>query len=485
MIRQFLTGTKALLQNRPIVNGQILFPNDSSEVYYDINNVRRKVQGIFYIQSDSDLSGVVNPEEKLYFSASSGMLFFYDSGKQEFVQINRTGIITGNTSSQRTSLEHCAEDSIYVDSDTSELYVGVNINPTGVYWRKIGDNISNYNGQINLRTNNKNILSTDNSGNTTIGESSNSISINAKSFKLNGARENTANGVVVLGSDGYIIPSLIKSNKREDIEFSYSDLSDGKIILSDCYAGDFSVIDNDGKRVFPDEIQSGESVIVDFSSFSVTGTWKIHFRNFRKERVTLKVKLSYLVDKKLTIENCYVGDFSVIDENGSRILPDEQQVGNNIVIDFDGFQDEYVTVIYPVPYDCSNTQHSVGDSNSHSQSVSQEHSNSLSPSSDTLIGYMLSGAGSDEFNGRYDVVEGLEVGGKPVYTHKSTALGYETIAYLYYNSSFARWHLDWDSYTNDFYPAYCTTESNINSEWETISATAPGPSSVVAEIYDN
>lgn len=159
MIRQFLTGTKTLLLNRPVSNGQILFPNDASEIYYDMNNVRRKVQGICYVQSNSDLSGIVNPEEKLYFSIGSRMLFAYDSSNNEFIQVNRTGVINNLTSTQRLSLESCAEDCIYIDSDTMEAYIGVNLGSNSVslssfgnvFWRKIGESISNYNGLVDIK----------------------------------------------------------------------------------------------------------------------------------------------------------------------------------------------------------------------------------------------------------------------------------------------------------------------------------------------
>lgn len=117
--------------------------------------------------------------------------------------------------------------------------------------------------------------------------------------------------------------------------------------------------------------------------------------------------------------------------------------------------------------------------------VTSQGSNSLSTSiqNGTLVGYNISGADAAEFNGRYNIVSGLTVGGNPVYSHTSTALGYETTAYLYYNSGLARWHLDWDSYTNDFYPAYYTTDSDIFGEWEAVSASSPAPSSVVP-IYE-
>lgn len=217
MIRKFITGAKASLLNRSVVNGQILFPNDSTEIYFDMNNVRRKLQGICYVQHDSELSAISNPEEKLYFSTDSRMLFIYDFENEEFVQVNKTGVITNLTSSQRMDLLSCDENSIYIDSDTSVAYIGINSysdsesssssssssSSISVLWRKVGESISNYNGLVDIKTNNKNVISTDSDGNVLVGDASNGISINGV-FKLNGKINNTPGGVVTLNENGLI-----------------------------------------------------------------------------------------------------------------------------------------------------------------------------------------------------------------------------------------------------------------------------------------
>lgn len=217
MLRQFLSGSKAILKNKAIVNGQILFPNDASEIYYDINNVRRTVYGLFYVDNDVDLVGIANPEEKLYFSHGSKRVFAYNASTQEFVQVNRTGVVNNLTSAQRNALTSCVEDSIYIDSDTLEMYIGTNMGSNSlsasmfgnVYWHKIGESISNYNGLVSIRTNDKNVLSTNIGGDVTIGDSSNSCSINTSNLRLNNNAQNTANGVVVLDNNGKILQSLI------------------------------------------------------------------------------------------------------------------------------------------------------------------------------------------------------------------------------------------------------------------------------------
>lgn len=357
MIRQFLSGTKAVLLNQPIVNGQILFPNDASEIYYDMNGTRRGVTGVSYVRYDSDLTGIVNPEEKLYFSLDSRRMFAYDASTHEFIQVNRTGVVTNLTSAQRTSLESCAEDCIYIDSDTMEAYVGVNLGSNSassslfgsVFWRRIGESISNYNGQVNVRTNDKNVISTDQDGNISIGSNSTGVNVLTSNLKLNGNNTNTAGGLLVLDGNGMVPSDLISTSDeviKQDILFGSSDLTENKLVISDCYVGDFAITDNNGHRVMPDEIQSGSNVIVDFTNFNVTGTWKVHFTSIPTERDSVTVTLSELTNNKYTIENCTVGDFSVVDNDGNRILPDEQQVGSNVVLDFTGFPDETVKIIY-------------------------------------------------------------------------------------------------------------------------------------------
>lgn len=217
MLRQFLLGTKENIKNQSIVNGQILFSSNTSNIYYDVDGVRREVNSVLYVDSDSDLMRIAYPEEKLYLSRDSKRVFAYNASTQEFIQVNRTGVVNNLTSSQRMALTSCAEDCIYIDSDTMEMYVGINMSSNSssisifgnVFWRKIGESISNYNGLVNIRTNDKNVLSTDNNGNIEVGNESNSLSVKAKKLYFNGHQQNTAGGLVILDGNGQIPSGLI------------------------------------------------------------------------------------------------------------------------------------------------------------------------------------------------------------------------------------------------------------------------------------
>lgn len=334
MLRQFLSGTKTNLLNQPIINGQVLFPNDASEIYYDINGTRRTVQSIAYVNFDSDLTGIVNPEERLYFSLDSRRLFVYNSSSQEFIQVNRTGVVNNLTSAQRMALESCAEDCIYIDTDTMEAYIGVNIGSNSasaslfgnVFWRKIGESISNYDGLVNIKTANKNVISSDGTE-IEIGNSDTAVNIVGSVIKINGEE--------LTGS----------SDVKEDIYITSSNVNNSKFVVTGSNIGDFVVIDNNGYRVIPDEKQIPSGVEIDFTDFEIVGTWTISFIKYKvQERQNIHITRSDIVNNEYLIRNCYLGIFAIIDENGERILPDERQSGDNVIIDFTGFQDESFTI---------------------------------------------------------------------------------------------------------------------------------------------
>ena len=333
MIRQFLTGSKTSLLNTTIVNGQILFPNDSTEIYFDMNNVRRKLQGICYIQNDSELYEISNPQEKIYFSKDSRILFIYDSEKQEFVRLNRTGVITNLTSSQRMDLSSCQEDSIYIDSDTSVAYIGINSysdsesssssSSISVFWRQVGESISNYNGLVDIKTNNTNIISTNSSGDVEIGSQSNSVSING-SLSLNGNSENSPGGIVKINESGFIPKNLIFT-EREDISVSSNELVSGK--YTDSKIGDFVVLDSNGNKIQPDQQQLENSVDVDFTGFS-DNSFKIQFL------VSSRIDNDY---SKIALSSCsnlgfYISETSV---TISWTDPDDVELNDSILAEWD------------------------------------------------------------------------------------------------------------------------------------------------------
>lgn len=77
--------------------------------------------------------------------------------------------------------------------------------------------------------------------------------------------------------NGNTFEVIVANNSRDDISFTSSSLSDGKLTVPECAVGSCCVIDNNGWMVMPGQQQSGTGVVLDLSGFTVTGTWKVKF----------------------------------------------------------------------------------------------------------------------------------------------------------------------------------------------------------------
>ena len=80
---------------------------------------------------------------------------------------------------------------------------------------------------------------------------------------------------VVAGAEG---EAIIQRKRRTAIEFTVDDLSENKLLVSESMVGDFVVVDADGVMVIPVIQQIGNDVQIDFTDWTVTGTWKVIFR---------------------------------------------------------------------------------------------------------------------------------------------------------------------------------------------------------------
>lgn len=65
---------------------------------------------------------------------------------------------------------------------------------------------------------------------------------------------------------------------RDDITFTSADLTEAsKLVISNCTVGGFAILDENQKQVLPDPQQVDGNVEVDFSGWTVTGTWTVKF----------------------------------------------------------------------------------------------------------------------------------------------------------------------------------------------------------------
>ena len=139
------------------------------------------------------------------------------------------------------------------------------------------------------------------------------VDFNAHAVRLNGYDQNTAGGFAVVENDGKlpesILPNfvitdgttevnatkitlgeglevvagtdgeaIIQRKRRAAIEFTVDDLTENKLLVSESMVGDFVVVDADGVMVIPVIQQIGNDVQIDFTDWTVTGTWKVIFR---------------------------------------------------------------------------------------------------------------------------------------------------------------------------------------------------------------
>lgn len=62
-----------------------------------------------------------------------------------------------------------------------------------------------------------------------------------------------------------------------DFEFTTSNLVNNKLTVPSANVGSFAVEDNNGNLVMPDQKQVNADVVVDFTDWTITGTWKIKY----------------------------------------------------------------------------------------------------------------------------------------------------------------------------------------------------------------
>lgn len=104
---------------------------------------------------------------------------------------------------------------------------------------------------------------------TTIPVTDGTTTINATKITIGDGLE------VVAGENG---EAVIQRKRRTAIEFTSTNLTSNKLTITDCMVGDFVVVDADGVMVIPVIQQIGNDVQIDFTNWTVTGTWKVIFR---------------------------------------------------------------------------------------------------------------------------------------------------------------------------------------------------------------
>ena len=71
----------------------------------------------------------------------------------------------------------------------------------------------------------------------------------------------------------------VKLTARADLEFTSASLSENVLTVSNATIAGLVVLDADGMQQLPEMTQSGTSVLIDFTGWTVSGTWKVQFSN--------------------------------------------------------------------------------------------------------------------------------------------------------------------------------------------------------------
>lgn len=92
---------------------------------------------------------------------------------------------------------------------------------------------------------------------------------------------NATNGQVLTynaTSEKWEPADTVSLDGRDDIQFTASDVTEEhKLVISNCTVGGFAVLDENLEQVLPDPQQVGENVEVDFTGWTITGTWTVKF----------------------------------------------------------------------------------------------------------------------------------------------------------------------------------------------------------------
>jgi hypothetical protein len=74
---KFVTAYASQLDSIPIINGQIIYLSDSSQIYFDMNNVRKPSSDIIEMPNEEAIKAILTPLNKLYIAKDVGTLWKY------------------------------------------------------------------------------------------------------------------------------------------------------------------------------------------------------------------------------------------------------------------------------------------------------------------------------------------------------------------------------------------------------------------------
>lgn len=86
-IIKFVSTTESKLSQLGIVNGQLIFVEDSRKLYLDFDNTRTQYGNFIFLATDIQRLGIRFPLDSFYFVYETNVIWRYDSGLEKWIQI--------------------------------------------------------------------------------------------------------------------------------------------------------------------------------------------------------------------------------------------------------------------------------------------------------------------------------------------------------------------------------------------------------------
>lgn len=124
---KFYYTVASKLADLPIVDGQIIFTNDTKKFYLDMKGTRLEYSDIQVLSSDSDRTAILAPIEGFYFIDETNILWRYKNAWIQITPSNITPFVFGEYDSfpekGKEGVLYGTEDATYVWSNTTNTYL--------------------------------------------------------------------------------------------------------------------------------------------------------------------------------------------------------------------------------------------------------------------------------------------------------------------------------------------------------------------------
>lgn len=87
---KFISTTQAKLPQLEVVNGQLIFVEDTRRIYLDFHGLRTQYADFIYLSTEEQRKGLQYPLDAFYFVYETNLLWRYDSALEKWMQVTDT-----------------------------------------------------------------------------------------------------------------------------------------------------------------------------------------------------------------------------------------------------------------------------------------------------------------------------------------------------------------------------------------------------------